>query len=565
MSIRDLSSSPEQFRTSDTEFCVIGAGMAGLFLARRLAKAGHRVTVLESGKLGFDERSHALNEIVDVHGHYSRALDGRYRGLGGSSSRWGGRVVPIYEHDARPRPYLGLEGWPFPHEELDKYAAEVEDVFGLPHDAFGAEAIRRVRLDTAFPPDDPDFNGRLAKWINFRQCNLATVWRKELEELDAIEIWLGATVTNFQLDRERGTIAAVDAKDFSGKTIRVRARHFVVAAGTIETTRLLLWLDAQSGNRAFESTGALGHYFQDHIKSEVATISRQHQALSNKLFAYHYVDGTRRSLHLDLTTGAQEQDEGTSAFVYAAMDLSQSSLNLVKSVVRGLQRGQLKPRDFTALVGEIPMMLRSAWWLSTKGQVFMPESVRLGVQIAIEQRPNWDNQIRLATERDALGLPKAELHWMPRDEDERTFQTTAKRLRNYWSRIGLDAKCPLTWLVGEAGQPERFVDRADAYAHPSGSARMGSDRASSVVGPDLICHAIPNLSVASAAVFSSSGSANPTFTILKLALRHADSLLHKATQAAVEVPSRQAGSANLAVAMAPLSASATRATSSSSI
>lgn len=564
MAIRDLRSSPAPFTSVDTEFCVIGAGMAGLFVARRLARAGRRVTVLESGQAVFDGQSHALNEIVDVYGRYSRALDGRFRGLGGSSSRWGGRIVPIYQHDTRPRSYLGLEGWPFPYEELAPYAAEVEDVFGLPHDAFGAEAMQRVHLDTAFPVDDQDFTGRLAKWINFRQCNLATVWRNELDALDSLDIWLGATVTNFRLDDERGMLTEVEARDFSGKTIRVRAERFVVAAGTIETTRLLLCLDAQSDNRAFASTPALGHYFQDHIKSEVATISRQHQALSNRLFAYHYLDGTRRSLHLDLTTEAQEQDGGTSAFVYAAMDLSQSSLSLVKSVVRGLQHGHLRPRDFTALVGEIPLMLRSAWWLYTKGQVFMPESVRLGVQIAIEQLPQWDNHIRLASERDALGMPKAELHWLPRNEDERTFETTARRLRNYWSRIGLDASCPLTWLAGAENGRERYVDRADAYAHPSGSSRMGTDPANSVVNPDLVCHAIPNLSVASASVFPSSGSANPTFTILQLALRHADTLLRQATQAVGQLP-RQAGSASLSAAMAPLNASATRATSSSSI
>lgn len=564
MAIRDLQASSEQTTRRDTEFCVIGAGMAGLFLARRLARAGRRVTVLESGRDGFDERSHALNEIVDIHGRYRRALDGRYRGLGGSSSRWGGRVVPIDEHDIRPRPYLGLEGWPFPHAELAAYADEVEDVFGLPHDAFGADAIRRVHLDSAFPVDDAEFTGRLAKWINFRRCNLATVWRAELEAQDGIEIWLGATVTDFRLDTERGRLGEVEARDLSGKTIRVRAERFIIAAGTIESTRLLLWLDAQSNRRAFASTPTLGHYFQDHIKCEVATISREHQALSNRLFAYHYLDGTRRSLHLDLTTGAQEQDGGTSAFAYAAMDLSQSSLHLVKSVVRGLQSGHLRARDFTALLGEIPLMLRSAWWLYTKGQVFMPENVRLGVQIAIEQLPQWDNHIRLASERDALGMPKAELHWMPRAEDERTFQTTARRLRSYWRRIDLDDKCPLTWLAGEEHGLGRYVDRGDAYAHPSGSARMGTNPATSVVGPDLVCHAISNLSVASAAVFPSSGSANPTFTILQLALRHADMLLGKATGSVQAVP-RQAGSASLTEAMAPLSASAMRTTSSTSI
>lgn len=565
MSIHDLSSNSRKDSNANAEFCIIGGGMAGLFIARRLARAGRSVVVLESGGHAFEQQSHELNRINDVHGRYSRALDGRYRGLGGSSSRWGGRIMPIHEHDTAPRPYLELEGWPFPYSDLRPYAAEVEDVFGLPHGPFGTKALANVQLDRAFPPDDPDFRGRLAKWAGFQRCNLATIWRRELAALPSLEIVLGATVADFDIDPERGLLRAVGARGFGGHGVRVRAERFVLAAGTIEATRLLLWLDAQTGNRAFKSTSALGRYFQDHLKAEVAIISRLDQSASNRLFGYHFIGGTRRSLHLDLTMQAQEADGTASAFAYVAMNLADSHLAHIKTLARSLQLGRVKLGEATALLADLPLVMRSAFWRLFLRQVYMPADVELGVQIAIEQRPSWDNHIRLSSQRDAFGLPMAAVHWQPTDQDEATFRAVAQRLRHYWSRNQLDHLHPLTWRAGNAGDPTRFSDLAEPYAHPSGSTRMGTNPGSSVVDPDLVCHAVPNLSVASASVFPSAGSANPTFTILQLALRHADWLLATSRAPVSARGTDQANSTVLATAMAPTSASATRTTSASSI
>ena len=69
-----------------------------------------------------------------------------------------------------------------------------------------------------------------------------------------------------------------------------------------------------------------------------------------------------------------------------------------------------------------------------------------------------------------------------------------------------------------------MVDSAVDLAHPAGSTRMGINPRYSVVDPRLRVHRIPNLSVASASVFPCSGSANPTLTILLLAMRAADKL-----------------------------------------
>ena len=245
------------------------------------------------------------------------------------------------------------------------------------------------------------------------------------------------------------------------------------------------------------------------------------------------------------------------------MDLSESRLERIKTVARGLQNRQTGLGDVLGLVGDIGLVARMAYWRYARQQVFMPPDVGLHMQIAIEQAPQWDNFIALASERDRLGLPKAALSWTPTALDEQTFQSVMTRLKHYWRRSGLDQSCPLDLDCRSTRRASSTWPRPMRI--PPGATRMGTDPATSVVGPDLSCHAIPNVSVASASAFPTSGSANPTLTILNLALRLADSLLDAKSLRSPKPLEVQAGSMSLTEAMAAPSASATRATSSSPI
>ena len=104
----------------------------------------------------------------------------------------------------------------------------------------------------------------------------------------------------------------------------------------------------------------------------------------------------------------------------------------------------------------------------------------------------------------------------------------------------------VSWSRGDHGQRtaerafevmERIVDRLDAevkwternqywggVGHASGTTRMGTDPAESVVGPDLRTHDLENLYVAGASTFVTIGATAPTFTIAALSLRLAEHL-----------------------------------------
>jgi choline dehydrogenase-like flavoprotein len=63
--------------------------------------------------------------------------------------------------------------------------------------------------------------------------------------------------------------------------------------------------------------------------------------------------------------------------------------------------------------------------------------------------------------------------------------------------------------------------------HLLGTARMGSDPASSVVDPWGKTHDVDNLYVVDGSVFVTCGGVNPTNTISSLALRFADGLIER--------------------------------------
>jgi choline dehydrogenase-like flavoprotein len=497
-----------------------------LLLATRLARRKRRVIVLESGGLRFDPQNHALNEIDDPARRYSRALTGRYRGLGGSSSRWGGRMIPISPGDSSARQYISQSEWPIDQNALDGYHQELEALFAVGHDSFDEIDTIAPGLSGLLTPDDDDFKARWAKCPTFKRCNIVTTLGDELKSSPYVTVWLNATVGGFGLDRDAGLLVTLKAQSLAERRIEVTANQFVIAAGTIESTRLLLLLDEASDRHAFARTDALGRYFQDHLKAEVAQVDRQRPALTNHLLSYRFVKGTRRDLHLELSHDAQVRDAVSSAFVYVSMDLANSGLAAIKAIAHGFQQGKVEFRQVGSAMKDFGLIAKGAFWRVRHKQLYVPPSIAFRVMTSIEQLPHAENRITLSDKKDRLGTPKARFDWKPRASDEQTFRATAQRLKHYWQRSGFDNLCPLVWDPSVTDPDGYITDKAEACAHPSGSTRMGTNPATSVVGPDLRCHAVPNVAVASAAVFPTAGSANPTFTIMKLALWLADSYRH---------------------------------------
>jgi choline dehydrogenase-like flavoprotein len=313
--IRDLSVSDDARLTEKCDICVVGGGIAGLIAASRLSASGRRVLVLESGDRKPHDRLDAFNVVEQAGETYQTAVTGRVRALGGTSNTWGGRIMPLAPHDMAPRDYLGLSGWPIERAELDRFVPEIERLFRLDQSSY--EELPASLLY----PNDSLAGGRLhmiprwSKWPTFRRRNVAHLLRDMVAIKRNAEIWLNATVCDVLFDATAGRLTGVEARSINGRRLTVVADWFVLAAGTLETTRLLLRLDELTDGRAFSGCDALGRYFNDHLKIEAGHVKTLDSRRTNLAFGYHISGSTRRGLHLETSAAAQREDHAASGYV----------------------------------------------------------------------------------------------------------------------------------------------------------------------------------------------------------------------------------------------------------
>jgi choline dehydrogenase-like flavoprotein len=527
MALRILSESLFQTTELSASVCIVGAGIAGLIAATRLARdKNRRIVVVESGFGKVEPCVSALNEIDNPADNYEGCLTGRCRGLGGTSSLWGGKLLPLSDQDTHGRPQLDLEGWPFDMAELEQYRQETEDLMGVDSEPYEGSVAEQLDPDRLLPRNDVDFSLRWPKRPTRKNHNLAYVLRKEIQNCDNLEIWLGATVSEFCFDLSGGRIKAVTATNHTGRTLRVVASEYLLAAGTLESTRLLLLADRQSNKSISSNCNALGRYFNDHLALSAANLLPRNLTLTNLALSDRYTFGALRHLHFELRPEVQNAHGIASAYFETNVELPDSSaLSKAKYVAQGVRRGNpsISCRDINAILKDSPSLLRTAQWRSVRKQKYWPSNANLTIEIRVEQLPQWQNRICLSDQKDALGVPKLRLEWKKTDAEERVFRLMVGKIDRYWNEH-LAGVCELEWMP-EIIDPElRMVDSATDRAHPAGSTRMGINPLDSVVNPGLRVHRIPNLSVASASVFPSSGSANPTLTIMYLAMRAGDTL-----------------------------------------
>jgi choline dehydrogenase-like flavoprotein len=447
----------------------------------------------------------------------------RYNGLNGSSTSWPSRIMPLSSSETCRRDHVGLSAWPVPPEELTRHHGDINTLFGFAtKPADGSDLLVRDPSHI-MPPSNSDFDALRAEWPDLPHGSLLDLYGKQVQSNRNIDFWQNTAVKSFDVDVESGRLRSVIACDAYGKRLSVRADHFVLATGTIETTRLLLWLDASTGGHSFAHTSALGVYLQNQILVRVARMHNK-GGTSENVITHRVQRGNRSSLHLNLTPAAQQDGGGASAFACFTEDRKQPA------------------RHSGAM----------AWTQIIAGRSRMQQNADSYVEIGAEQLPDERNFIELSRKRDAVGLPKAKLHWRPMLADERTLRNATDRLAAYWRRHKLDRNAPLEWVEACRNPDGQVSDAAVDYAHPSGTARMGTNRNSSVVGPDLVCHDVPNLSVVSAAVLPSIGSVDPLFTLVALAMRHADALLARHARFArtrLHPPATQPSDGNLSTAL----------------
>ncbi|WP_369132393.1 GMC oxidoreductase [Modestobacter sp. I12A-02662] len=497
----------------EADVCIVGTGPAGLAIARQFLGTSTRVLLVESGGLVPDAETTRLNDGDNV-GLPMSLREGRARTFGGTGTVWPGQCIRLDRLDLEVRDWVPDSGWPLTIEELDPFYDRAAAWLGIPDKAADEQAWRRFGLVP------PAFDGDLLyhrSSMYSSHPDVGAFYRAEFERADNVQVLLHATAAGIRTGPDGATAEELELRSLPGRTGRVRARTFVVCGGGIENARLLL-LSGLGGR-----LGALGRYLQDHPTVWVDVLSERPEALQQ--FYGRLGRGRVRYVpRIRLGWGIQRRERvlnTIATLVYQhAVTPGVATARELSSAVQGRRRPTgVGLADLRAALRELAPVVTAGFRRFAQGRPSAAPVERMQVQLLLEQAPNPDSRITLSEEHDDLGLPKASVDWRLTELERRTARVMFDTLDAELRRLGLGHLDATDWL--DAEQWTKEVE--DAY-HPIGTTRMSTDPATGVVDRDLRVHGVGNLYVCGTSVFPTSGYANPTLTIVALAIRLAEHL-----------------------------------------
>jgi len=526
----------------ETEICILGAGAAGITLARRLASSGLDVCILESGGADWEKPIQDLGIGKSIGFPYYPLDESRLRLFGGTTAVWGGRVVQMDPIDFERRAWIEHSGWPFGKSELAPYYTE---------------ALRSLDVETSLADEtmwdrlglrQPDFDTDLLRTNFFQfdeQFERFTLRRcGDLVESKKVKVLLHATVLDICANAEGTAIDSIQIGNLRGGRGVVRARVFVVAAGGLETPRLLLNSRGVQPQGLGNQEDLVGRFFMEHPHARAGRVfPKKLWQLLHLLPRSHRHDGLRYAALGRISETLQER-EGT---LNSSFTLS----------VRRHQGTRMPPGKwlFNAIKWKVPHdhRGRSLWWIHRRAKRAFGErfglasrwlratSGRQGLYVVAraEQAPNPASRVLLSDERDAFGLPQIALDWRFLDVDKRSLQIMMGALDRELQRLSLGRAEASPWLeeADKSWEVDPLISSHPVGGyHHIGTTRMAVSPKNGVVDPDCRVHGLGNLYIAGSSVFPTSGWANPTLTILALTLRLGDHLIRSVP------PSRRSGS-----------------------
>ena len=514
----------------EAEICIVGAGAAGVALARDLMNAGRDVCLLEGGGMDYEASTQTLFEGNNVGMEYYDLDHSRLRFFGGTTNIWGGRSIPLDPIDFTKRDWVPHSGWPITLNDLQKYYRIAHDSLELGEYDYEARNWEKLQLS---PIDfDPEKVGirfwrfdALAERFNSKRSD-------DLVNAANVRIVLHANTVGLQAAENASSITSLNAKSLQGRKLRVKARHFVLACGAIENARLMMASNSVEANGIGNQYDQLGRYFMEHPHGRIAHIETQDPAVFWALHRKRFPVGeVPLAPAMVLPPSLQER---------LGILNSAATFDLQKDPGRGTS---LSKRTYMNLKHSLsPTNSGRRLWQTYRGtqnwlqrHVSMPllragvKMKRMGLYLMAraEQAPNPDSRVRLSAEKDTLGCPRADLDWRLSALDKETMLQFGKTVQLEFDRLGLGKVKTYEWL--EDGKAEWPVDMSvgnhpiGGY-HLMGTTRMSNSPRNGVVDANCTVHGYHNLHIAGSSVFTTGGWANPTLTLLALTHRLGDHL-----------------------------------------
>ena len=448
---------------------IFGSGPAAYPIALGLVRKGYRVLVCEAGGETVTSKSQNIYMGRTVGDQYFRLDECRLRCLGGSSMHWGGLSRPLFDHDLT-RTTSELSNWPIGINELRKYEQRVDQILEVP------EKFWKRSFTQTFDE------------VNFQVVPITfDIMFQELKETYPNNFDYVLNTRLHQIKENRSNQATVSV--FSGSidvSSEVEAKKYVIAAGGIENSRLLLF--SQETSPTLRELTSVGRYWMEHPSFRVA------DGLLTEKFPYEAITYSG-----EITLTPKEQYPEQLGIGNIGFRITPTEYSSTKQMIVDLSciAPKLSSRIFDLFSKQLycGIIVRAVW----------------------EQAPDVENRIELDwNDKDENGTPRVKLIWEKKDFDYKTVDVATNLLAEDFANNDLGR----LRIRPEVRNRTNFsLADSIAGAHHMGGTRMSISPTTGVVDVDLAVHNFENLFISGSSVFPTGGFVNPTYNLMTLAFR----------------------------------------------
>jgi choline dehydrogenase-like flavoprotein len=528
------------------DLCIIGSGPAGLTIAHELIDSGIQILLLERGDVT-EQPAADLAPDLEFHSpdfpSVQKALHSQFGGMAGIWNTFlldgvtpAAHYLPLDPVDFETRYWVPYSGWPITFDQMAPYYDRARVLCDIGSFDFNGPLPDTGRTRLSSP------SGALVTRLD--QLGPATAFtRRPLGELttsDHVHVVTNATAVELtSADDADDGMATTSVRTLGGLPFTVRSRVVVVAGGAIENARLLLNSTAQCPTGLGNRFDNVGRFFMDHPRVLcLGSFSPGGSTRAMDLYEPHLLDGQLLHGKLKLSETVLRREEllnGNAQVFPHYLSIPQwegvRSARIAVDSIRRRQGWASVPKHLAlasrhaismARYAAIRRLNRPDAWNQNSGKWTGMAARSFLLLYQPEQAPNPENRVTLGQRRDALGYRTARLDWQWSEIDllsiRRARQVFASELRA--SGLGDLVEAEDDIILGAVG------NAPETAHHHLGTTRMHDDPRQGVVDRDCRLHGSSSVYVAGGSVFPTGGYANPTLTVVALAMRLADQLKH---------------------------------------
>ena len=518
--------------TINANVCIVGSGVAGIAVARKLSKTGLNVVLVESGSREDTKLAKDLSKGEHTGTPYWALDFTRNRKFGGCADMWflqlmdgrhGLRLRPLDPLDFEYRPEVPNSGWPISYEDVAAYHAETDELFQIQ----GGETWDPPVDSSHFASDATEI-----RTVNFRFGLGALFWRTYYDELNDsnVRILLESTVLRLNLTDSGRRVDSLRVRKADGDEFGIKADKTVLAGGGIENPRLMLLSSQDLGRPVGSATENVGRYFMEHPHFLSGTITPTDPAWlgNDRRYVKHGFEGATQISKIAPSADLVREHGLLNFCMHLSRSSSTADHKLQRTrvydairVLRSYAVGRSIPEDLGRYARDIvsgtPRLAVEAGRIALGKLRSANRPTHFDLYHMSEQIPNRDSRVVLGKTKDAYGQPRARLEWRLTEDDIERVLKGQRLMKEGLERTG-------------SGQFHLFDYKElpppgirGGYHH-MGTTRMSKGPESGVVDSNCKVHGMENLFIAGSSVFPTCGYANPTYAIGALSLRLGDHL-----------------------------------------